>query len=313
MSKIEIMKNRLYFIAILSLISLKSNAQTITDIDGNSYNTVTIGTQTWMQENLRTTRFNNGVEIMTTSLPVSNDTTALYQWAYNEDTNNISEYGRLYTWNITNSNHNVCPVGWKVPDNSDWETLRDFLGGEWIAGGKMKETGTTHWVVTDSTVNNSSGFTGLGSGFRGNPLGFNHLGQRGFFWSSTPAGIVGNFPRGYVYSLTAPDNTFLYSVAVAQNGNAIRCIEGVKTSTEHSSFQNDIQIFPNPAKDRMIISFEATGNYHLSIYDMMGNTLYEQELVDKINDLDIAFLPKGTYLIQLIAKHHIASYKFIKQ
>jgi len=307
------MKNKIYFIAILFLVSLKSNAQTITDIDGNIYNTVTIGTQTWMQENLKTTHFNNGIEILTTSLPVFNDATALYQWAYDEDISNINIYGRLYTWNITNSNDNVCPVGWKVPDNSDWDILRDFLGGELIAGGKMKEIGTTHWIVTDSTVNNSSGFTGLGSGTRGNPSGFSNLGQLGSFWSSTPFGMVGNFPRGNVYGLTTHNNTLLNSVAVAQNGKAIRCIEDVTTSIENLSFQNEIQIFPNPATDRVIISFEEIRNYHLSIYDMMGNSLYEQKLVDKMNYLEIAFLPKGTYLIKLISEHHVVSYKFIKQ
>jgi uncharacterized protein (TIGR02145 family) len=306
------MKNKIYFIAILSLVSLKSNAQTITDIDGNIYNTVTIGTQTWMQENLKTTRFNNAIQILTTSLPVSNDTTTLYQWAYDEDTSNINMYGRLYTWNITNSNNNVCPVGWKVPDNSDWDTLRDFLGGELIAGGKMKEIGTTHWLVTDSTATNSSGFTGLGSGSRGNPSGFNNLGQLGSFWSSTLFGSL-SFPRGNAYSLTSHNNTLLNSVAVAQNGKAIRCLKDLTASIENSSFQNAIHIFPNPATDGVTISFEEIINCHLSIYDMMGNPLYEQKLVDKMNYLEIAFLPKGTYLIKLISEHHVVSYKFIKQ
>ena len=113
----------MYFIVIFSFVSLTNNAQTIIDVDGNIYNTVTIGAQTWMQENLRTTRFNNGDAIPTTSLPINNDTTALYQWAYDQDTNNINIYGRLYTWNIVNSNNNVCPVGWRVPDNSDWDAI----------------------------------------------------------------------------------------------------------------------------------------------------------------------------------------------
>lgn len=307
------MKNKIYFIAILSLVSLKSNAQTVLDIDGNIYNTITIGTQTWMQKNLKTTRFNNGIQIPTTTLPVQNDTSIVYQWAYDEDTNNIDIYGRLYTWNVLRSNNNVCPVGWKVPDNSDWETLTNFLGGDSIAGGKMKETGTIHWLVTDSTVDNSSGFTGLGNGFRGNPSGFRNLGQISSFWSFTPLGMNQIFPRGYVYILFSHNNTFAKSIAVANCGKAIRCIKDLTTSIENSSFQNKIQIFPNPAADKIIISFEEIRTYHLSIYDMLGNTLYQQKLVDKINDIEIAFLPKGTYLIKLITKDHASTYKFIKQ
>jgi len=307
------MINRIYLIVILSFLSIKSNAQTVTDIDGNIYNTVTIGTQTWMQKNLKTTRFNNGIEIPTTSLSILNDTTIVYQWAYEQDTTNINIYGRLYTWNVASSNDNVCPVGWHVPDNSDWEILRDFLGGESIAGGKMKETGTTHWVETNSVVDNSSGFTGLGSGFRGNPTGFSLLGEIACFWSSTPFGMIGVFPRGYGYRLASGNNMLVTSIAVANNGNAIRCIEDVTTSMENSPSQNDIQIFPNPATDRVIISFEEIRNYHLSIFDMLGKTLYQQKLEDPINDVDIAFLPKGTYLIQVVAEGYFVTKKLIKQ
>ena len=307
------MKNRIFLIVILSFVSLKSNAQTIVDIDGNIYNTVTIGTQTWMQENLKTTRFNDGTEIPTTALPINNNTITLYQWAYDQDTTNINIYGRLYTWNVAYSNDNVCPIDWHVPDNSEWETLRDFLGGESIAGSKMKETGTTHWVETNGDVDNSSGFTGLGSGFRGNPSGFNQLGLAGCFWSSTPFGIVGTFPRGYRFRLASDNNMLASSVAVANTGNAIRCIKDVPTSIKNSSYKNKIQIFPNPTKDRVIISFEEARSYQLSIYDMMGNTVYQENLVDKINYIDIGFLPKGTYLIRAIAGDYEVSQKLIKQ
>lgn len=307
------MKNKIYFIVIFSFVSLKSNTQTIIDIDGNIYNSVIIGTQTWMQENLKTTRFNNGIEIPTTSLLVVNDTTALYQWAYDQDTNNIDIYGRLYTWNVASNDDNVCPNGWHVPDNSEWESLRDFLGGESIAGSKMKEIGTTHWVETDSTVNNSSGFTGLGSGFRGNPSGFNLLGENGCFWSSTPFGIIGTFPRGHRYRLASDNNALASSVATANTGNAIRCIKDATTSTENSSFKNEIQIFPNPATDRVIISFEEIRNYQLLIYGMLGNTVYQKKLVDKINYINIGFLQKGTYVIQVVAKDYVVSHKLIKQ
>jgi uncharacterized protein (TIGR02145 family) len=307
------MRNKIYFIVIFSFVSLISNAQTIIDIDGNSYNSVVIGAQTWMQENLKTTRFNNGIEIPTTSLPINNDTTILYQWPYDQDTNNINIYGRLYTWNVAYSNDNVCPNSWHVPDNSDWETLRDFLGGESIAGGKMKEIGTTHWLETNSTVDNSSGFTGLGSGTRGNPSGFYDLDQSASFWSSTPFGMIGNFPRGNVFTLAAANNMLTNSVAMANNGKAIRCIKDVTTRVENSYFKNKIQLYPNPATDRVIISFEEIRNYHLSIYNLLGNTVYQKKIVNKVNHIDIAFLPKGTYLIQVVAEDYVVPFRLIKQ
>ena len=307
------MKNNIYLLITFSLVCLKINAQTLIDIDGNIYNTVTIGTQTWIKENLKTTRYNNGVTIPTTSLPVNNDPTILYQWAYDQDTNNINTYGRLYTWNVASSNDKVCPLGWKVPNNADWNTLKSFLGGDSIAGGKMKEIGITHWLATDSSVDNSSGFTGLGSGSRGNPSGFNHLGTIGSFWSSTPFGTIGSFPRGNVYSLRSHNNTFASSVAVANNGKAIRCIKDASTSIENSSLKNKIQLFPNPATDRVAISFEDIKNYHFTIYNLLGSMLYKQLLVDKINYIDIASLPKGTYLIQVRDEEQVVSYKLIKQ
>ena len=307
------MKNCIYLIVMFSIINLKSFAQTITDIDGNIYNTVTIGTQTWIQENLKTTRFNNGTEIPTTSLPINNDTTAVYQWAYNLDTANINEFGRLYTWIIASGNDNVCPLGWHVPDNSEWETLRDFLGGESVAGGKMKESGTTHWLETDSTVDNSSGFTGLGSGFRGNPSGFILLGETGSFWSTTSLGTNNIFPRGYAYRLVSHNNTFSMSVAVANVGMPIRCIKDEITKTEDTSFNYDLEIYPNPALDRVIISFEDVKNYKLAIKDMLGTTVYQKQLTDKINPINIGFLPKGSYVIQVVAKDFVASSILIKQ
>jgi len=308
------MKNRIFLLVLLLSLSLKNNAQTIIDIDGNIYNTITIGTQTWMQENLKTTRFNNGLEIPSTSLPINNDTTVLYQWPYNDDTINVDKYGLLYTWNIVTHHENVCPNGWHVPNNAEWETLRDFLGGESIAGAKMKEMGTVHWIETDSIVDNSSGFTGLGSGFRGNPSGFKQLGELGAFWSSTPFGTIGAFPRGHKFSLAANNNSFLISVAVANTGKAIRCLKDETTSSiNNSSLKSEIQIFPNPASDRISISFEQQRSYHLFIYDILGNKLHTQKVVDKVNDVDIAFLPKGTYLIQIIADDHITLHKFIKQ
>ena len=308
------MKKNILLIVMCSFLSLENSAQTILDIDGNIYNTVEIGTQTWMQENLKTTRFNDGVEISTTTLPTNNNTSAIYQWAYNYDSINVDIYGRLYTWYVVNSDKNVCPVGWHVPSYFEWEILIDFLGGDSIAGAVMKDTGTIHWAETNSAVDNSSGFTGLGSGFRGNPSGFIHLDARGHFWSSTMLGTNDSFPRGHSFRLSAENNSVQTGVAVANCGMAIRCIkDDITSGLNNSPSKKQFQLFPNPAKERITISTQQKGSYDLFIYDMLGNTLYMQNVVGNINEVDIEFLPKGSYFIQIIAKDYKATEKFIKQ
>jgi uncharacterized protein (TIGR02145 family) len=163
---------------------------TLTDQDGNIYKTVTIGTQTWMAENLRTTKYRNGSAIhnVTDNTAWTNLTTGAY-CNYNnaKDTIIIATYGRLYNWYAAIDIRNIAPTGWHVPSDAEWTTLITYLGGESIAGGKMKEIGTTHWSSPDGVADNSSGFTGLPSGdrsyFYDGRFGSAH--QYGTFWSST--------------------------------------------------------------------------------------------------------------------------------
>ena len=132
-------------------LSFKTYTGTVPDIDGNVYNTVTIGTQVWMAENLKTTKYRNGDLIGTTTpatLDISGESYTKYQWAYDGNESNVATYGRLYTWYAVTDTRNVCPTGWHVPTDAEWTTLTTFLGGESVAGGKLKETGTTHWAST---------------------------------------------------------------------------------------------------------------------------------------------------------------------
>ena len=106
---------------VFTFMMLNTQAQTVTDIDGNIYNTITLGTQIWTKENLKTTRFSNGDLIATTSLPINNDSTSIFQWSYNQDSLNIPVYGRLYTWYAVTDNRNVSPTGWHVPSEASGE------------------------------------------------------------------------------------------------------------------------------------------------------------------------------------------------
>jgi uncharacterized protein (TIGR02145 family) len=135
----------IYNIADIDSITFNatSSSGTVTDIDGNVYQTVTLGGQVWMAENLKVTRYRNGDPI-----PCVNDASA---WSglstgaychYNNDFNNAAIYGRLYNWYAVSDSRNIAPGGWHVPTDTEWQTLVDLLGGSSVAGGKMKTTGT---------------------------------------------------------------------------------------------------------------------------------------------------------------------------
>ena len=147
---------------------------TITDIDGNIYQTVLIGNQWWMTENLKVTHD-----------PQGNSITSCY---YNNSEDNLNTYGRLYTWNeamngsITEGAQGIAPDGWHIPSVADWQELISYLGGTSIAGGKMKETGTSHWNSPNNATN-SSGMTILPGGEKENGV-YKFLGQYAVIWSS---------------------------------------------------------------------------------------------------------------------------------
>ena len=164
----------------------------ITDVDGNSYKTVTIGTQTWMAENLKVSKYSDGIAIpnITDNTQWSNLTTGAFSY-FNNDAANNSKYGKLYNWyavsKTTNDNKNVCPTGWHVPTDAEWTVLTDYLGGVNVAGGKMKEVGTTNWNSSNIDATNTSLFTGLpgGSRFSSGIYIYDDVGDVGRWWSST--------------------------------------------------------------------------------------------------------------------------------
>jgi len=157
---------------------------TVTDVDGNVYHYVTIGTDTWMVENLKTTKYRDG-----TSIPNLTDAT---EWKntifgaycdYNNTASNSTTYGRLYNWYAVTDNRKIAPAGWHVPTQDEWVELSNHLGGEEQSGGKLKEAGTTHWISPNTDATNEGGFTALPGGSRSGETGsFNSLGYYGLFW-----------------------------------------------------------------------------------------------------------------------------------
>ncbi len=178
----------------------------ITDVENNTYKTVTIGTQTWMAENLKVSKYSDG-----TAIPNITDNTQWYQsstaWCYyNNDVANNAKYGKLYNWNAvsktSNGNKNVCPTGWHVPTDAEWTVLTDYLGGESVAGGKMKEVGTASWNIPNTEATNTSLFSALPGGYRFLNGNYGDIGNLGYWWSSSEYspnsawGRVLNFSNG---------------------------------------------------------------------------------------------------------------------
>ena len=151
----------------VSFITDKSSA-TITDIDGNVYHTVTIGEQTWMVENLKTTRYRNGETIPLVMDNASWATLSTGAYCdYNNTPSNSITYGKLYNWYAVNDSRNIAPTGWHVPSDDEWTILTTYLGGESVAGGKLKEIGTEHWKSPNTGATNETGFFALPGGRRG--------------------------------------------------------------------------------------------------------------------------------------------------
>jgi uncharacterized protein (TIGR02145 family) len=189
-----------------------TQAVTVTDIDGNVYKTVKIGSQVWMAENLKTTRYRNGDPIpnVADNTEWQNLTTGAYS------TYNLN-YGRLFNWYAVSDGRHISPAGWHIPTDEEWEQLRVFLGDFEVAGGKMKEPGTSHWNSPNTGATNESGFTALAGGERDDHGFFNGFGIYGNWWSST--GILPNsswvwFLRNNHTSLSRGElyNTFGFSV-----------------------------------------------------------------------------------------------------
>ena len=194
----------------------------VTDYDGNVYSAVTIGTQCWMQQNLKTTKFNDGSAIpyVTDNITWANLSTPGYCWYNNDYSTYGSAYGALYNWYAVNTGK-LCPSGWHVPSYAECLLLTKFLGGDFVAGGTMKEADTTHWLSPNTGATNSSGFSALPGGYRSRGNGsFNILGYQTFFWSSSVVGI-----DAWYYYLSYDDPYVLRLNLEMPNGYSVRCMK----------------------------------------------------------------------------------------
>lgn len=199
---------------------------TLTDIDGKNYKTILIGSQTWMAENLKTTKFSDGTNIplISSNGDWVNLATPAYCWFNNNDSVFENIYGAYYNW-FAVSTGKLCPTGWHVPDDSEWQLLVNFLGGDKIAGSKLKEAGSNNWVFSNKDATNQSGFTSLPAGLRESTYGaFQGQGSFGVWWSATE---LSSGPLGAAWSRSIHGDTTVVgkSQIFKKVGFSIRCLK----------------------------------------------------------------------------------------
>jgi uncharacterized protein (TIGR02145 family) len=206
--------------------SFSCGTSTVSDVDGNNYNTVQIGTQCWTQSNLKVSKYRNGDNIPTgLSNTAWQNTTAGAYAIYDNDPVNDGFYGKLYNHFTVTDTRGLCPTGWHVPTDGEWTTLETFLGGSSVAGGALKSTSTQPtpggWWSPNTGATNSSGFTALPGGLRyGHAEGFNTgIGSSGWWWTSSQLGSLAVYRlKGYWYT-NIHQNTTSFAA-----GLSVRCL-----------------------------------------------------------------------------------------
>jgi uncharacterized protein (TIGR02145 family) len=193
-----------------------------TSSDGNStetYETVQIGNQTWMKQNLKATKYKNGDPIPEVSDPTAWEGLTTGAYCKYPSTDNI--YGNLYNWYAVNDPRGLAPNGWHIPTKEEWSIFADCLGGYLVAGEQMKEAGTSHWEDQPNPGNNISGFTGFGGGVRATNGDFVNLKRYGIWWTSSEfSSTIANYCR-----LNSNSKYLYFDKNDKKHGYSIRCIK----------------------------------------------------------------------------------------
>lgn len=253
----------------------------IYDYDGNRYGTIKIGNQIWMKENLKSLHYSDGTEIPDV-------------YSYNDSDSLAEIYGRFYTWDAAMyyttepGTQGVCPCGWHIPTHDEWTVLGEYLGGNSVAGGKMKVPGTEHWNAPNTGATNESGFSALGAGEWDNQYQFFH--NAAVIWSSTQQGLLNAYYRVLSYdnddlAIYVWRKTLAYSVRCVKDTQSTT---GVGTELQLPDNYKLMQNYPNPFNPSTTIQFSlpAAADVELSVFNALGQ---------RVAVLENGYLPAGEY------------------
>ena len=314
------MKNTIYLFCLFAFLVSNSQAQTVTDYDGNVYNTVIIGTQVWTKENLNVKHYRNGDPIIEVKDSVAWVNLKTGAWCYNENkSSNGPVYGTLYNWYAANDSRNIAPVGWHLPTDEEWKTLEMFLGMTKATadldqyrgtkeGNALKELGTTtHWTLdccaghVPNAGTNSSGFTAFGGGFRwyfnaGIPYrSFSPPTGNAQFWTSTAP----NDSTAWLRHLCVYHEDIFRANWKKTNGSSIRLVKDASTGINESYSNWEMKVYPNPATETIIISIHSNAEQQIQIFNSLGMLLQEISITHS-KEINITDLPEGIYFIHII-------------
>lgn len=286
--------------AAFSGLAAPAVAQTVQDANGNPYNTVTIGTQKWMKENLKATAYHGGTAIPTTT-PATEDISmtpipSVYQWAYNGDAANTATYGLLYTYDAANGTppsmtlaRKICPVGYHIPTAEDWTTLVTYLGGTGLAPNKMKEAGTTYWSGGNQGTN-SSEFSSRAGGQKSANGTFSNLKIEAYYWTSTV--VSGTEAKAF--------STSTSSTHAKRKGFSVRCISDTAVTSSgigEDSSPNSFKMAHNQASGKVTILLPGNGvAKSILVYNVAGKMVMT---FANTNKLDLSGAPRGIYFLKI--------------
>lgn len=303
-----------YFILnIFFALILQVNSQTVTDVDGNIYNTITIGKQVWLRENLNTTKYNNGTEIPNISSKSTwiELTTGAY-CNYNNSSTNASIYGHLYNYYAVIDSNGLCPIGWHIPSEAELTELKNYLVDS--VGGKLKEVGYAHWdsVSYYHGATNETGFSAVGSGSRfynGDFIGLNRWCN---LWTTTECSTT----DAYYYEIHENSDIFYSTCYETDNnknhGNPVRCLKDDNGTTQvNENSYAKFFIYPNPATNIIFLRSDQIINANLEIIDIKGKLVTSKKIVN--NKIDLSNLNRGMYFIKITDFDRTFVYKLIKK
>jgi uncharacterized protein (TIGR02145 family) len=284
--------------AFLSNAQLVGPGQGVVDAEGNFYPTIILENgQEWMASDLRVAQFNNGDPI-----PLISEMTA---WAttysgaatsYDNDQSYTDQYGMLYNFHVTQQESGVCPVGWRVPSESDWIELTEVCGGLGITGGKLKQAGTGHWVEPNTGATDELGFQSLPGGCRYDGGLYNNLGLYSFYWTSTQLDSTLAWYRSLKYNTAAMNRNF----SQKQSGYSIRCLRNIQVGLDESP-DFDFEIVPNPVTESFVIipniGYFPEGT-EIKLIDLNGSVIRHLKLGNSVHLSDLNVEP-GYYFLSL--------------
>jgi uncharacterized protein (TIGR02145 family) len=244
------MKNKSILIAVVFLFITSSLIAQVTDKDGNSYNTVMIGSQEWTTSNLSVTHFRNGDVI-----PEVEDATAWKQantdgkpaWCYfNSDASNGRTYGKLYNWYAATDRRGLAPDGWHIPSDAEWTDLTAYLGEETVGQHADQKMKATNGWNSNGNGTNESGFAGLPGGSRYDFGTFGEIGENGYWWSTSEDGTDGAWDRNLFYG----NNVGIFRDNVSEgNGFSVRCLKG---GNENPASHTEAQVNQTTAQEKQV-------------------------------------------------------------